>query len=176
MEENEVVEYDERPEKNTVYMRVYKLSDTLNVKRAVVNRVITRYFQLCREDLMSGKVVHIVGFALIKPSLIYDEYIDTRAMYCLRVSRIEGVPFHTVLRLINEYLEICTEELNNIQSVTFHGLCSLHPYSEKGQLRGIRLSLSATINKELAEVDSPIRVRAALCKMLKSKTKTGVLI
>lgn len=163
--------------KRSLGSRVYMIAEELEIEQKLVSRVVNRYFSLCRDDVFNGKTVRVLGFVEVVPNIILSNYIDTSAMYCKRVSEIEGITYFTVKSVMRKYFDGCKEDLFNGKTVDFRSLATLHPIVNENGVVNIHSSLSVTINSELQNGMSVVTsARAHLCKVLKSelqRTRNG---
>ena len=161
-------------DKRSFRAKVYEVAEELGIEQTKVIRIISSYFDYCRHDLYCGRIVRILGFAYIEPNVIFDDFINTTAMYCKMVSENSNVTYHTVREVMRTYFEVCKADLLNGKSVDFRTLCTLHPIvDQENRVVKVHVSLSALIFSRLdTELSGVTSARAHLCKVFKNELRS----
>lgn len=164
-------------EKKSLYSRVYKVAERLNMKQTKVAEVVNSYFTECRNDLFEGRVVRILGFATLVPDVVLDEFVCTTAMYCKRVSNTVGITYFTVREVMREYFDSCKEELFECRTVDFRRLVHIYPVSDGEKICNVHAAISVTVKADMKNISSGVTsARAHICKVLKSELQQVKLL
>lgn len=149
--------------------RVYAIAEKYNITQVTVHSIINNYFSYCKDLLLSGAVVNIVGLVSIVPDVILVEYNTTLAYECKGIANKLGLPQHTVYVIIKEYLDSVREDILNGKSAELRGIVTLHPLYENGKLVKVHSAISLSIKKLIATSNTRIKsARVHTSKMLKS--------
>lgn len=165
-------------DKRSFRARVFEVAEQLDIEQTKVIRIISSYFDYCRQDLYCGRVVRILGFAYIEPNVILDDFVNTTAMYCKMVSESSSVTYHTVREVMRVYFAVCKADLLSGKSVDFRTLCTLHPIvDEEDNVIKVHVSLSALIFSRLdAKLSGVTSARAHLCKIFKNELRSQAFV
>ena len=155
--------------------RVYKISESRGIKQATVLRVVSKYLELLREDLIYGKEVTVLGLFTVLPNKILHNTVDTTAMYSKRVGVSVGIPYHTCLEVLKLYLDALRAEVLSGSVVNIRGFLTIKPIMEMSTQVGFHASVSQSIKKDLELLNTDVTsVRVHTHKLLKSKIKYAV--
>lgn len=130
--------------------RRWRIADELNIEQTKVKLIIDRYVSLCREDLLNGHVVQIFGLVTLVPNVRVDDFVATTAWYSKVISRMETIPYYTVLQTIKWYIDSMQRTLLKGKDVTIPRLVGLYSLRTVNNTYKVRSQISETVSKEIS--------------------------
>lgn len=148
--------------------RVFIIAKEYGVEQTVVSKIINSYISVCRDSLLRGTELRILGLVNVVPDYKSSDYIPTTAYFCKLVSTKLGTPYYTTYGIVSCYLESLKIDLFNGNPVDIRGIVSLHPLERDGNLCKIRSLISVSIKSDLEKLNGCVTsARAHTCKLLK---------
>ena len=155
-------------EKTSIAIKVYIIAEQYDIPRTVVKSIISSYIDYCKDLILHGERVDFIGLVSVVPDVQFETYNSTLAYECMKLSDRLGIPYNTVFIIIREYINGLIDELLEVKTVEIRGIVTMKPYYENGIIGGIHASISTSIKKALAKIDSPVSsVRVHTHKLLK---------
>lgn len=155
-------------DKTILGCRVYAIAEKYNITQVTVHAIVNGYADYCKELLLSGAIVNILGIVDIVPDVVLTEYNTTLAYDCKYIADKLGLPHHTVYVIIKEYLDSLREDILNGKTAEIRGIVTIHPLYEDGQLLRIHSAISLSIKKLIQNSNTNIKsARVHTNKMLK---------
>ena len=143
--------------------------------RTCVREVLDGFVSECRENLSKGIVLRLGELATIRPSVVQSEYIPTLGYLSKRVSEKQGLPYYTVYSVVETYLDVVKEEIQQGRSADIRKLISFHSISLGDGHFKVNCALSASVRNDLRECEVPMTARVSFSKSLRSKLKEVVV-
>lgn len=160
-------------EKDTFAGLVLFIADETNLEQTAVRQIITTFLDLCREDLLNGRVVRFVGLVTLVPNPVLTNHVKTSAMYCKQTAEVTRYSYYVVQGVVQKYLEKLKVRLQDGWSVSLRKLCTIDPLWFTTGERTIHSTTSDTIGEELLRRGGVVQsVRAHTCRYLKRSIKT----
>lgn len=143
------------------------MSEELNISCADVKRITDRYIELVRAEVLSGREVHIFGLVSLVPDVVVDSYVSTTALYAKTISKELGIPYHTVMGTLREYINSLKETLLEGKNITICRIVGVYPTVTEEGIR-IYTRISESIRTDLYNENSCVTsVRAHTNKLFK---------
>lgn len=146
--------------------QVWDLSSKLQLPQTTVKLVVNSYMAYCKELLIAGGRLDFYGFVSVVPYGGKPVYSTTFAYNCLEVADRIQVPYYTVYKIMESYVNNCIECLHNGIVVEIRGLVVCKPMLEDGVLCKVRSRASQCIKDWLPD---GISVRVYTSKILKKR-------
>lgn len=144
--------------KTALITRVYNISEALNIPQGLVDSVVREYYSFLREELVQGRRISLSSIVYIVPENEVKEYRVTLAYICKVISTRCSCTYNTVNEIISKLYETIWEDLLNGTSVTFHGLCNVHPLKYDGVVSRVQSSVSLSLTELMRENGGTVRV------------------
>ena len=144
--------------KTALITRVYKISNDLNITQGLVDSVVREYYSFLREELVMGHRVSLSSIVYIVPENEVLDYKVTLAYICKVISARCSCTYNTVTEIISKLFETVWEDLLNGSSVTFHGLCNVHPLKYNGVISRVQSSVSLSLTELVRSNGGSVRV------------------
>ena len=158
------------PLKRMLYCQVYSAAQDSGVTLVTARKVIKTFLSVCREDLLSGHIVRLLGLVTMKPDVVVTPHIKTLAFYVKQVSEEVNVPYHTCFAIVTSYLDDLKLGLFRMERAILGNLAIIMPLQEENtdNLVAIYVRASSTIYKDIHEGNTIISsVDTRVSKFLK---------
>lgn len=166
------------PLKRSIRSQIGTIAGDLNIHYSDSAKIISSYLSICRQDLLSGHIVRFFGLVTLYPNEVVTYQVKTTALYCKEVSRLVGLPYHTVYTVVTGYLDDLKLGLFRMESATLNRIVTLKPVcSEESaeDVYSIGARSSVTLNRDILDGKGIITgVRAKVSKFLKEDLKRAV--
>jgi hypothetical protein len=157
-------------DRTRIAIQSWIVADELNITQSGVHNIIRSYLAYCKELLIRGEQVDFVGLVSVVPDVITNNFHTTLAYNCERVADRLGMPYHTVYRVMDCYINEAIESVLRGTTAELRGICTVCPIFENNKVTKVHSSISQLLKHVLVENNSVVTtLRVHTAKSLKDK-------